>query len=45
MKRLTRELRDLNGKTRLPCAPAAAIFLRHDADRVDIMRGKWVLLC
>lgn len=39
MKRLTRELRDLTGKSALPCNPAASIFLRHDADQLDMMRA------
>ncbi|KAL6746135.1 ubiquitin elongating factor core-domain-containing protein [Haematococcus lacustris] len=39
MKRLTRELRDLGGRTALPCGPEAAIFLRYDADQVDRMRA------
>ena len=38
MKRLTKELRDLHSRTRLPCAPGASIFMRHDADRIDKMR-------
>ncbi|KAF5842289.1 ubiquitin-conjugating enzyme/RWD-like protein [Dunaliella salina] len=39
MKRLTRELRDLTGRSSLPCDPAASIFLRHDADSLDKMRA------
>lgn len=38
MRRLTRELRDLNGKTPLPLHPDSSIFLRHDADRIDKIR-------
>eukprot|EP00798_Chlamydomonas_sp_ICE-L_P010124 gene10124-8024_t len=39
MKRLTKELRDLQTKTRLPCNAAASIFLRHDEERIDKMRA------
>ena len=36
---LRRELRNLAGKTPLPCNAAAAIFLRYDSDRIDKMRA------
>ena len=40
VKRLSREVRDLQrGKNALPLQPAASIFLRHDADRMDMMRA------
>ena len=35
VKRLTKEIKDLHSKTRLPCNAAASIFLRHDSDRMD----------
>jgi ubiquitin-protein ligase len=39
VKRITRELKDLRtGKTPLPCYAAGAIFLRHDQERLDVMR-------
>ena len=37
-QRLQRELRSLNTKTQLPIHSAAAIFVRHDSDRIDKMR-------
>lgn len=39
VKRLGKEVRDLHGRTGLPCHASAAIFLRHDADRMDKMRA------
>lgn len=40
MKRLSKEIRDLQrGKNELPLQPAASIFLRHDADRMDMLRA------
>ena len=40
MRRLGREIRDLQkGKNELPLQPAASIFLRHDADRMDKLRA------
>ena len=39
MRRLARELRELRGATELPLGAAAAIFLRHDSDRPDLMRA------
>ena len=39
MRRLARELRELRGTTELPLGAAAAIFLRHDSDRPDLMRA------
>jgi hypothetical protein len=38
LQRLQRELRNLNTKTQLPIHSAAAIFVRHDPDRIDKMR-------
>lgn len=38
MKRLQRELRNLNTKTQLPVHAAASIFVRHDSERIDKMR-------
>lgn len=38
MKRLQRELRNLNTKTQLPVHAAAAIFVCHDSERIDKMR-------
>jgi len=38
MKRLQRELRNLNTKTQLPVHSAASIFVRHDSERIDKMR-------
>ncbi len=38
VQRLQRELRNLNTKTQLPIHSAAAIFVRHDVDRIDKMR-------
>jgi hypothetical protein len=35
LKRLGRELRDLQGKTKLPVGAAAACFVSQDADRPD----------
>ena len=37
-QRLQRELRSLNTKTQLPIHSAAAIFVRHDSERIDKMR-------
>ena len=37
-QRLQRELRSLTTKTQLPVHSAAAIFVRHDSDRIDKMR-------
>ena len=39
MKRLSREMRNLRGKTALPVHTASAIFVRHDADRIDKVRA------
>lgn len=40
MKRLSREVRDLQrGRAQLPLQPAASIFLRYDADRMDKIRA------
>ena len=38
MKRLQRELRNLNTKMHLPVHAAASIFVRHDSERIDKMR-------
>jgi ubiquitin-protein ligase len=39
MKRVARELRDLRGRTALPVSAAAAIVLRHDEERPDLLRA------
>lgn len=39
MKRLSREMRNLRGKTALPIHMASSIFVRHDADRMDKVRA------
>lgn len=39
MKRISRELRDLNARSPLPCDPRAAVFLRYDAEHLDVMRA------
>lgn len=39
MKRLSREMRNLRGKTSLPIHMASSIFVRHDADRIDKVRA------
>lgn len=39
MRKLGKELKALQGRTRLPLHAAAAIFLRYDADRIDKMRA------
>ena len=39
MKRLSREMRNLHGKTALPVHMASSVFVRHDADRVDKVRA------
>jgi hypothetical protein len=39
MKRLAKEVRDLGARTRLPCEPAASIFLRYDSDAMYKMRA------
>ena len=39
MKRLSREMRNLRGKTALPIHMSSSIFVRHDADRMDKVRA------
>lgn len=39
MKRLSREMRNLRGKTSLPVHMASSIFVRHDTDRMDKVRA------
>ena len=39
MKRLSREMRNLHGKTALPVHMASSVFVRHDADRMDKVRA------
>lgn len=39
MKRVARELRDLRARTALPVCAAAAIVLRHDEERPDLLRA------
>lgn len=39
MKRLSREMRNLRGKTSLPIHMASSIFVRHDTDRMDKVRA------
>ena len=40
MKRLTRELREMrSGKLDLALGASAAIFVRHDSDRIDKLRA------
>ena len=39
MKRLSREMRNLLGKTSLPIHMASSIFVRHDTDRMDKVRA------
>lgn len=39
MKRLMREMKDLRSHSALPLHPNAAIFLRQDEDRADVMRA------
>ena len=39
MKRLSREMRNLRGKTALPIHAASSIFVRHDANRMDKVRA------
>jgi ubiquitin-protein ligase len=38
-KRLAREMRDLRGKMTLPVHAAGAVYVRHDAHRLDIIRA------
>ena len=39
VKRITKEFRDLrSGKTPLPCYATGSIFIRHDQERLDVMR-------
>ena len=39
MKRLSREMRNLRGKTALPVHMASSVFVRHDSDRMDKVRA------
>lgn len=39
MKRLSREMRNLHGKTSLPVHMASSVFVRHDSDRMDKVRA------
>ena len=39
MKRLSREMRNLHGKTALPVYMASSVFVRHDSDRMDKVRA------
>lgn len=39
MKRLSREMRNLHGKTALPVHMASSLFVRHDSDRMDKVRA------
>lgn len=39
MKRLSREMRNLLGKTALPVHMASSVFVRHDSDRMDKVRA------
>lgn len=39
MKRLSREMRNLRGKTSLPIHRASSLFVRHDTDRMDKVRA------
>ena len=39
MKRLSREMRNLRGKTALPIHMSSSIFVRHDIDRMDKVRA------
>ena len=53
MKRLSREMRNLRGKTALPVHMASSVFVRHDSDRMDKVRAMitgiactaWTLSC
>ena len=39
MKRLSREMRNLHGKTALPVHMASSLFVRHNSDRMDKVRA------
>lgn len=39
MKALSREMRNLRGRTQLPIYAASSIFVRHDSDRMDKVRA------
>ena len=39
MKRLSREMRNLHGKTALPVHMASSLFVRHDSARMDKVRA------
>lgn len=39
MRKLGKELKALQSRTRLPLHAAAAIFLRYDSERIDKMRA------
>ena len=39
MKRLSREMRNLRGKTSLPIHMSSSLFVRHDANRMDKVRA------